>query len=323
MRKKIDCIMVKVATLKSRATPTSGCSERSAESSRVRKARKRTLETMSRPVSAALFVLFLSARTLSVAAETRPSVSDFLAQVQATYDKMQSYSSVGDITSNFSVPSFGREEVHYTFSIKLARPRLYRIEWEERAPNVIMSGAAWSAGDGYFITVPGQASPVQPKDISTALSMATGISGGAAATIPAIFFGLSNDSLKASKDAAFTQNADIEGDPCYVITEKTRTIGVTMWISRKSKLLRQIRDDFNGPMKIPEMTDQDAKKVLQSMGKTPTAAAIKRIKAQMASARAMMGSGMTGFSIEVHRQIVVNATLRKADFTPQASPARK
>jgi len=278
---------------------------------------------MSKSVSAALFVLFLSVRTLSVAAETRPSVSDFLGQVQATYDKMQSYSSVGDITSNMSGLGFGREEGHYTFSIKLARPRLYRIEWEQRAPNMIITGAAWSVGNGYFITVPGQASPVQAKDLSTALSMATGISGGAAATIPAIFFGLSSDSLKPFKDAAFGQDADIEGDPCYVITKKTGTIGVTMWISKKLKLLRKIRDDFNGPMEIPEMTDEEAKKVIQSMGKMPTAAAIKLLKAQMASARAMMSSGITGFSIEVHRQIVVNATLRKADFTPQAVPARK
>jgi outer membrane lipoprotein-sorting protein len=278
---------------------------------------------MSRPVSAALFVLVLSVRTLSVAAETRPSVSDFLGQVQATYDKMQSYSSVGEITSNISGPGFGREEVRYTFSIKLARPRLYRIEWEERLPNMIFTGAAWSAGDGYFITMPGQASPVQPKDISTALSMATGISGGAAATIPAIFFALSNDSLKPFKDTAFRQDADVEGDPCYVITKKTGSTGVTMWISKKSKLLRQIKDDFNGPMKIPEMTDEDARKDLQSMGKAPTAAAIKQLKEQMASMRTMMASGITGFSIEVHRQIVVNATFRKADFVPQAVPASK
>ena len=278
---------------------------------------------MSRPVSAALFVLFLSVRTLSVGAETRPSVSDFLGQVQATYDKMQSYSSVGDITSNISGPGFGREEGRYTFSIKLARPRLYRIEWEERLPNMIFTGAAWSTGDGYFITVPGQASLVQPKDISTALSMATGLSGGAAATIPAIFFALSNDSLKPFKDAAFKQDADVEGDPCYVITKKTGTTAVTMWISKKSKLLRQRRDDFNGPMKIPEMTDEEAKKVLQSMGEMPTAAAIKRLNAQMANVRAMMASGMRGFDIEVHRQIVVNAALRKADFNPQPAPARK
>ncbi len=278
---------------------------------------------MLKPVSAVLFVFFLSVRTLSVAAETRPSVSDFLDQVQATYDKMQSYSSVGDITSKFSGTGFGREEVNYTFSIRLARPRLYRIEWEQHAPNMISKGTAWSAGDGNFITIPGLANPIQPKDISTALSMATGISGGAAGTIPEIFFGLSSDRLKAFKDAAFRQDADIEGDPCYVITGKIGTIEMTMWISRKSKLLRQIRDDFNGPMKMPEATDEDVSKVLQSMGQKPTAAGIKQLKEQMASARAMMSSGITGFSIEVHRQIVVNATLHKADFTPQAAPARK
>jgi outer membrane lipoprotein-sorting protein len=288
-----------------------------------RKAKKRTLETMVKLVSAALFVFFLCARTPSVDAETRPSVSDFLGQVQATYDKLHSYSSVGEITSDISVPGLGPQAVHFTFSIKLARPHLYRIEWEEHAPNIITSGVVWSAGDGNFFTGPGQASPIQPKDMSTTLSMATGLSGGAAATIPAIFFGLSNNSLKPSKDAVFRQDADIEGDPCYVLTEKTGTIGVTMWISKKSKLLRQIRDDFSGPMKIPEMTDEETRKALQSMGQTPTPAEIERMKAQMTNARNMMGSGMSGFSIQVQRQIVLNAPPVKADFTPQAPPARK
>ena len=96
----------------------------------------------------ALFVFFLSTQTLSVAAETRPSVSDLVVQVQTTYNKMQSYSSLGDIILNVSMPGLEREELHYTFSIKLARPELYRIEWEEQAPNMSFRGTAWSAGDG-------------------------------------------------------------------------------------------------------------------------------------------------------------------------------
>jgi outer membrane lipoprotein-sorting protein len=281
------------------------------------------MEAMSKPVGAALFAFFLGLRALSAAAETLPPASDFLSQVQSTYDKMRSYSAAGDITSNFSTPGSGSEELHYIFSIKLARPRLYRIEWEERAPNVTMKGAAWSAGDGNFITEPGRASPVQAKDISTALAMATGISGGAAAIIPAIFFGLSTNVLKGLENVTLRQDAGIEGDPCYVVSGKTGTIGVTMWISRKSKLLRQIRDDFNGPMTIPEMTDEQARSILQSMRHVPTAAAIKAMKAQMASARAMLSSGMTGFAIQVHRQIVVDATLSKANFAPQPAPPKK
>jgi len=96
-----------------------------------------------------------------------------------------------------------------------------------------------------------------------------------------------------------------------------------MWISKKSKLVRQIRNDFNGPMNFPKMTEEDAKKALQSMGQEPTAAAIDRMKAWMDSTRTMMNSGVTGFSIEVQRQIVVNATFRKADFIPQNAPASK
>jgi outer membrane lipoprotein-sorting protein len=284
---------------------------------------------MSQAIGLALFVVFLCAGTLSAGAETRPSVSDFLAQAQATYDKMQSYSSTGDVTANVSM-SAGAQESNYTFSIKLKRPNLYRVQWDQHAPFMTISGAVWSAGDGNFITAPGQASPRQPKDMPSALSMATGLSGGAAATIPAIFFSLSNDSLKRPKNAAFGPDADIEGDPCYVITEKIEANGMTgngmtetMWISRKSKLLRQIKDDISGPVKIPEMTDEETKKVLESMGQKPTAAAIKQMKAQMASMRAMMSSGMSSSIVQVQRQIVVNPVLSKADFVPPAVPAKK
>jgi hypothetical protein len=215
----------------------------------------------------------------------------------------------------------GSQKSHYTFSIKLARPNLYRIEWEQHSPNMNTSGTVWSAGAGNFVTVPGQANPMQPKDMSTAFSMATGISGGAAASIPPIFFDLSYNSLKGL-DAAFGQDADIEGDPCYVITGKTKTSGVTIWISRKSKLLRQIRNDLSAPPKVPDMTDEQAKSVIQSMGQTPTAEAIKSMKEQMNAMRAM-SSGMTGTMIQIQRQIVVNAALSKADFAPQAAPAGK
>jgi len=67
-------------------------------------------------------------------------------------------------------------------------------------------------------------------------------------------------------------------------------------------------------MKMPEMTDAMAAKVIESMGQKPTPEAIQRMKAQMASARTVMSSGVTGFSIEVHRQIVMNHAFGKADF---------
>jgi outer membrane lipoprotein-sorting protein len=284
---------------------------------------------MSKALGAVLLVLMLCDGTLIArAAETRPSASEVLAQAQAAYDKMQSYSSTGDVTSDVS-SSMGAEESHYTFSIKLKRPNLYRVQWDQRAPFLTSSGAVWSAGDGNFVRVPGQAKPIQAKDMTSALSMATGISGTAAAVVPSIFFGLSFNSFKYLKGATYGQDADIEGDPCYVITE-TEASGMTpngviqtMWISQKSKLLRQIKQEISGPMKVPEMSDEQTKQVLESMGQKPTAAAIKQMKAQMASARAMMNSGMSGSIIQVQRQIVVNAALSKADFQAQAAPANK
>ncbi len=76
-------------------------------------------------------------------------------------------------------------------------------------------------------------------------------------------------------------------------------------------------------MKMPEVTDETVRKVIESMGQKPTAEAIQQMKAQMANMQKLMSSGITGFSIQVQRQIVVNPTLRKADFIPQKPAASK
>jgi hypothetical protein len=200
--------------------------------------------------------------------------------------------------------------------MRLARPELYRIEWEQRLPNFLTKGAVWSAGEGHFVIGPGQARRERAKDISTALSMATGISGGAANTVPGTFFGLGHSPLKALSAATLGHEETIEGDPCYLVSGRVAKLGITLWISKNSKLLRQIRHDFEGPMEMPKIRDDDLRKSLESMNREATDEAVATMKAQMESARKIMSRGMHGFSIEVHRDITVNPPLAQADFAP-------
>src|SRR5271170_1520155 len=53
---------------------------------------------------------------------------------------------------------------------------------------------------------------------------------------PPFFFGLGYDKVKCLRGATFGPVGNIEGDPCYVIKENSGPVGVTMWISKKSKL---------------------------------------------------------------------------------------
>ncbi len=250
----------------------------------------------------------------SVAQGAPPSPTELLRQTQDTYDSLRSYSSAGEVTSTFSPAGLEPQQFTHSFTMRLARPALYRIEWEQRSANFLMKGAAWSTGEGHFVIGPGQARPDRVKDVSTALSMATGISGGAANTIPGTFFGLGHGPLKALSDAVLGHEEAIEGDPCYLVSGRVAKIGTTLWISKTSKLLRQIRHDFEGPMEMPKIKDDDLRKSLESMNREATDEAVATMKAQMESARKMMSQGMHGFSIEVHRDITVNPPLTPADF---------
>ncbi len=224
----------------------------------------------------------------SVAQGAPPSPTELLRRTQDTYDSLRSYSSAGEVTSTFSPAGLEAQQFTHSFTMRLARPALYRIEWEQRSANFLMKGAAWSTGEGHFVIGPGQARPERAKDVSTALSMATGISGGAANTIPGTFF---HDVARIAFDGLF-------------------------WISKTSTLLRQIRRDFEGPMEMPKIRDDDLRKSLESMNREATDEAVANMRAQMESARKMMSRGMHGFSIEVHRDIRVNPPLTQADFAP-------
>jgi outer membrane lipoprotein-sorting protein len=253
----------------------------------------------------------------AVAARTPPSADQILHQAQAKYDTMQSYSSVGKVTSVFRPAGSDPQEAHYSFVIKLARPHLYRVEWQQELPNLVSKGAVWSTGTDDFIMGPGQATPERVQDASTALAMATGLSGGTAATIPAVFFDLDPSPFKHLTDIRVKQDEAIEGDVCYVINGRTTTqLTTTLWISKKSKLLRQQRHDFGGSAdSVAAISNDDIKKALEAMNKEPTDDAVASMRAQLESAQ-LMTKDMTGFSIEIQRHIAVNPPLREADFTP-------
>jgi hypothetical protein len=131
-------------------------------------------------------------------------------------------------------------------------------------------GAAWSDGEFRNVTVAGQT--MQPADTETAIAMATGISGGAAHTIPSIFFDLAANSIASiSKDAVMTGAELIDAEDCYVVKAHSGNSDYTYWISRNSKLIVQAMR-VSSTMTAPheEMTDSDARKVLESMGQKVT-----------------------------------------------------
>jgi hypothetical protein len=266
-----------------------------------------------------VLLVFVVCGFKSAEAQT-PEVAQLMREVQARYASLQTYSATGDvqtgITADGSSPILGGQshEIRTTFTIRLARPQMYKIDWEQKmSVFVSVKGAVWSDGESRFVNVVGQVS--QPKDTQTALAMATGVSSGAANTIPSIFFDLSSNSIAAaSKHAMLAGEASIEGDNCYVVKTHIANGDRTFWISKTSKLIRQQMTVSASTNANLELTESDARNVLESMGQKVTDEAVRALRKQMASAQELMKSVKSYYSIETHREIKTDEPLSPGDF---------
>ena len=168
--------------------------------------------------------------------------TEIFQKARAAYAALTSYSDQGTI-----VATLNGLTITTTFKIKLARPNLYRIEWLQTndTPFSVMTTkpqSVWSAGDGDFLDMLGQG-PKKQTNQEMALSSATGISGGAAATIPSAFFKTSwGDHLSAAAHNDKQQPDEKIGDTdCYVFSGSLRGTTSTIWIGKQDFLIRQVR----------------------------------------------------------------------------------
>jgi RNA polymerase sigma factor (sigma-70 family) len=157
------------------------------------------------------------------------SSAQILKKAQETYASLSSYSDTGKIIS---------ETVDYTltnsFSIRLARPNLYRIEWE--------NGICWSLDDANYIHMNGM--PVReesnPRDA---------ISQSSVLAVPAAFLGKIYSEINWGDNLAFfvsspsvVRLADekIQSDECYVFNIKGEPT-IYLWIGKTDFLIHQIK----------------------------------------------------------------------------------
>ena len=131
-----------------------------------------------------------------------------------------------------------------------------------------------------------------------ALSGATGISGGAAATIPSAFFKTAwGDQLGATARNATPQADEKIGDTdCYVFSRSFKLITSTIWIGKQDFLIRQVRT----------VTSAAAMKAVMDE-------AAKVDPATTAHMPAIAPHDLT--SIETHTNLVLNPKLAAPDFT--------
>jgi outer membrane lipoprotein-sorting protein len=274
----------------------------------------------SAPRNAILFLAIFGI-CQSLKAQT-PDVAQILRDVEAKYTSLQSYSATGEAVSGIQMDesssplSSGQsQDFRTTFTIKLARPEMYRVAWEQSNSVMAMRGAVWADGESRHVVSPGI--NAQPKDTETALAMATGVSFGAAHTIPSLFFNLAGGkTIQDAAGAVLGVGETIDGDDCYVVKAHAEGQDRTLWISKSSKLIRQVmtvmtpKSSANGA----ELSDADVKQVLESIGQKATDESIRNLRNQMANAQQLAKSLKSGYILERQRDIKTNDPMSAADF---------
>jgi len=221
---------------------------------------------------------------------------EIIKRAREKYASLTSYSDEGT-----TVATLNGSTITTAFTIRLARPNLYRINWEQPVhSNYTNKGAVWSAGEGDFLRMGSGAKKQASPEL--ALSSATGISGGAAATIPGTFFKMNwGDQLGGSllNENQLPEQKVGEVD-CYVLTNDLKGRSRTLWIGKQDFMIHQVRT----------VTSAEAMKTL-------LAEAAKRNPEMSARMQTSKFEGST--STETHRNIVLNQPFSNKDFVAQAT----
>jgi hypothetical protein len=188
-----------------------------------------------------------------------------------------------------------------TFQIKLARPNLYRIEWVQTNDSASFSSttkpqSVWSAGDGDFLDMMGQG-PKKQTNQEMALASATGISGGAAATVPGTFFKTQwgNQLSGAERNDKLQADEKVGDTDCYVLASTSKGTTSMLWIGKQDFLIHQFRR-VTSAAAMKAGLDEAAKHNPEVATHLP----------------AIAPSDLT--STETHTNIVVNQKLTASDF---------
>lgn len=224
------------------------------------------------------------------------SREEIFQKSEAAYAAMTSYSDDGK-----SVSTLNGKTITHTFSIKLGRPNLYRVEWEESSESAGYRSTRekqvlWSEGKGDFLEMLSKVRKESNKE--SAFSTAAGISGRASATIPGTFFAVNSLNELGGSIASAKQKADAKvGDvDCYVFTSEANGRAKTVWIGKHDFLIHQIRI----------VTSAETMKAIM-------AEATKRRPEIVAR---MPKSGYSdSTSTETHEHIVVNKKFSPSDFS--------
>jgi RNA polymerase sigma factor (sigma-70 family) len=261
-------------------------------------------------------------------------------QSQDAYAALSSYSDSGTAMSEG-----GGQTTTTTFSIRLQRPKYYRVDWKSTGGLYTAVGVVWSEGKGDFLVYGSveqekNAQPQKMNDMQQALAYSMA-SSSSPASIPATFFKQNTGDFLAGPALGRSQ-LKIEGDEkvggidCCVISSvidpaklpnqgkipnnkgQVGTMTTTFWIGKRDHLIHQTRTVMEGAtITLPQESDSDLKTILERQNKPATPEAIADLRAFLEKstklALSALNSGKFVFT-QTHENIAVNQKFSPADF---------
>jgi len=257
---------------------------------------------------AACAFCFMSLATFAFAEE--PDAKQILDKVAAQYAAMQTYQAEGTVVADME-NNGAKARLETTFSMKLKKPDLYLITWVQKVVGMSgaeQPGAVWNAGNQPYLYMGVMKAYSKLKGDDMALATATGISAGAAHTVPSLFFSAlapKRSTPLGLQDPKIEKNETLDGEECYVISGSSAgSKRITLWVSAKSYFIKQYARSMElteAAKNIPEMTDEQLDATVKATGGEPTPEARQKLRDAMNRARETMKNvKITGVSTERH-----------------------
>jgi hypothetical protein len=265
--------------------------------------------------------------TICPAQSTQPAA--IFDHVLAQYKSMNAYSSEGTITEDVNAGGV-KTTLQTTFSIKMKKPNQYLITWNQInavVPAFSQAGAVWNQGSQPYLYMAGLKAYSKITGDDFALGSATGISGGAAFTIPTLFLTtLKNYPTPFSRliNPQIEAGERIDGDDCYVISgSSTVSKNESFWISKATYMIKKYSRSLDPPaggFKITQMTDQQLDDAIKASGQEVTDATRQQMRDMIKKAdQNMQTANLSGSSTEVQLKIS-SPDLKDADFAFNVPP---
>ena len=218
-----------------------------------------------------------------------------------------------DSKKDLKQTSQGSQDIAVEADFKLGRPDLYRIDMNQEVSvmgrAITNKTTAWSAGDGFFMLLPGGKKYMKFETKDAAVAASAGLLGGVGIT--GMFFDDNNNMANYLGKSVRSKDEDVDGESCYVVKSTALGQAVTLWIKKDSYLIKKQRFDFGGS--ISDGSDQDLEKGLRSSGRAATPEQKAKMKETMQGMKSML-SKMKGYLETTYTNIETNRTFAKEAF---------